>query len=121
MQKYIILVIVAAILAGLGYFAYQQYYRFYVPKGDLKVTLISAGKPVPNVEVDVNETPGPPKYRDETDKNGVVLFEGLPIGSYAIFFNKGNFPANLVYPNDTSWATVKQGQVKEKEIELQAK
>lgn len=121
MQRYLPIIIGLVILGGLGYFAYTQYFKYFVPKGDLKITIVSNGQPVKNLEVDVNENPGPPKYHDETDKNGVVLFEGLPIGNYAIYFNQNNFPNNLEYPRNNSYAAVKQNSIKEKEIELKSK
>lgn len=121
MKKYLPIVLVIAVLIGVGFFAYNLYYKYYVPKGDLKIIVTNNGQPVKNLEIDVAENPGQPQQRDETDKNGVVLFESLPIGSYAIYFNLGNFPANLAFPHEILRATVKQNQVKEKEIELRSK
>lgn len=120
-KKYLLPIVIIIVVIGTGFLAYQQYYKYFVPKGDLKITITAGGKPVPNLEVDVAENPGQPQRRDETDKNGVVLFEGIPIGSYAIYFNLGNFPANLEYPHNISYTTVKQNAVKEKEIELRSK
>lgn len=122
MKKYILLALGTIILIWAGNFAYGQYIKYYVPKGDLRIIIINSdGQPVKKVEVDVSEKPGQPQRRDETDKNGEVLFESLPVGDYSIYFNLSNFPANLEFPHNIYQATVKQNQVKEKQIELSPK
>ncbi len=110
-------VVLTLLLVAAGAWTYQQ----LQPKefGSLKVTLLDPnGKPAKEIEVDVNPQPGPPKFRGDTDKDGTVIFEHLPVGSYAIFFNKGNFPPVFEYPQQIYWVSVGKDKVTEKIIDL---
>lgn len=61
--------------------------------GSLKVVITAAESPVKGLEVDVAPKPGSPQYYVKlTDKQGIALFESLPLGKYAIYFNGVNFP-----------------------------
>ena len=61
--------------------------------GSLKVAIVVAKSPVKRLEVDVAGKPGSPLYYVKlTDNNGVALFNNLPSGDYAIYFNGVNFP-----------------------------
>ena len=86
--------------------------------GNLLVTITDAGKPAGGVEVDVGSEPGARKYYlKETDNFGVAQFDGLPAGSYKIYFNLNNFPKGY----DASQlfdAKITKGRTTEKAIEL---
>lgn len=61
--------------------------------GNLEVTVMAAGKPAANLEVDAALAPGAPHYyMRSTDSNGVAQFDDLPAGDYKIYFNLNNFP-----------------------------
>lgn len=61
--------------------------------GNLKVTVTAGGKPMEKMEVDLGTVPGDAQYyMKETDDKGVALFENIPAGFYAIYFNLNNFP-----------------------------
>lgn len=61
--------------------------------GNVRVLINATGKPVSGLEVDVAPKPGSPQYYVRlTNKQGVALFESLPSGKYAIYFNGVNFP-----------------------------
>lgn len=119
MKKFILGFLTAIVFIGVGFGTYQlaRPHDF----GDLKVIATSNGKPVAGLEIDVDSQPGPPKYRDQTDENGVVLFEELPVGRYAIFFNGENFPKELADATLYFWVTVKKDKVTEKKIVLRPK
>ncbi len=94
-------------------------------KGDavLKVTVVTdKNEPVKNLEVDVAEKSGPPPEGGfvNTDDRGVATFSIMP-GKYVIFFNSGNFPANLQYPDNTPSVEVSRDKPAEQKIILKTK
>lgn len=61
--------------------------------GNVRVIINAKGKPVGGLEVDMAPKPGSVQYYVKlTDKQGLALFESLPSGKYAIYFNGVNFP-----------------------------
>lgn len=117
MKNIVFGVILTLFLLGIGILVYRQ----LQPKdfGSLKVIVLAPnGKPATEIEVDINTKPGPPKFRLDTDKNGVAFFEQVPVGNYAIYFNKGNFPPVFEYPQQTYWVGVDKDKITEKVIEL---
>ena len=65
--------------------------------GALKVQVTGAGKPLPGLEVDLGKIepgtgPTGPMAVLQTDSNGFVTFEPVPVGGYDLFFNSSNFP-----------------------------
>lgn len=89
--------------------------------GNLKVSVTSFGKPVESVEVDVGSEPGAQKYYlRETDEQGIAQFDGLPSGSYKIYFNLNDFPKEYDASQLIDVKIVK-GQMTEKTIELKKK
>lgn len=89
--------------------------------GNLKVSITGFGKPMEGVEVDVGNEPGAQKYYlRETDDQGIAQFDGLPPGSYKIYFNLNDFPKGY----DASQlidVKITKGQTTEKIIELKKK
>jgi len=86
--------------------------------GNLLVTVTAGGKPAGKVEVDLGTVPGDEKYyMKETDDKGVALFENVPAGFYAIYFNFNNFPQGYD-ASQTLSARITKGQTTEKTIEL---
>ncbi len=85
--------------------------------GNLKVTIVGNGKPVGNLEVDLGNRPGSVRCMQKTDKNGMVLFEGVPTGQMFIYFNSNAFPKEFGHP-PTESVTILQGQLAEKTLEL---
>ncbi len=120
MRKFILGFIAALALIGIGYGVYY----FLTPRdfGDLKVTATSNGKPVAGLEIDVDKKPGPPKYRIDTDENGIALFEKLPVGAYAVFFNDASFPSDRLEKPEGGiiWVDVAKDQMTETKINLKA-
>lgn len=88
----------------------------------LEVTILNENNsPVPNLEVDVAEKPGPPQMGGtaQTDKNGVATFNIQP-GNYFIYFNSGNFPQNLK-EGEPQPIQVSEGSVSKTTIILKSK
>ncbi|MFA6096043.1 MAG: hypothetical protein WC788_00265 [Candidatus Paceibacterota bacterium] len=87
--------------------------------GNLKVMVTAGGKPMAKVEVDLGTVPGANKYyMMETDDAGAALFENIPTGFYAIYFNLNNFPKEYDSSQAVSVRIVKI-LTTEKRIELQ--
>jgi len=85
---------------------------------ELRIQVLSEGKPVKNLEVDVAKRPGPPPKGGVvfTDKNGIATFY-LGSGKYYVFFNAANFPKNLEYP-EPKQIVVEEGKVNDYTINL---
>jgi hypothetical protein len=96
---------------------------FWKHKGrnELRVKILSEGKPVKNLEVDVAKKPGPPPKGGVaiTDENGIATFY-LESEKYYVFFNAANFPKNLEYPVPKQ-IVVEEGKVNEYTINLTPK
>lgn len=70
-----------------------SYFDKVQDSGNLNVVVTAAGVPMKGLEVDAAGRPGAPRYYVKlTDDTGVALFNGLPTGSYVIYFNGVNFP-----------------------------
>lgn len=126
MLKFIAIAVVAAIILYTG----AIFLGFNLPKPEfldkgiegnavLKITLLmdnNVKNPLPNIEVDVAEKPGPPPKGGIalTDESGVATFKIKP-GSYYVFFNDLTFPKNLSRPQPVQ-ITVSDGGVNEKTI-----
>jgi uncharacterized protein YneF (UPF0154 family) len=89
-------------------------------QGDTQLTVTAkmagANTPVPNLEIDLAEEPGPPPVGGIalTDESGIAKFNVQP-GTYLIYFNQANFPENLIAP-ESEQITVSEGAVNKKEI-----
>jgi hypothetical protein len=149
MKKILIIIIVLIILAGLGYFGYKYFFpssksqsvggpgaaaqlcdintqncsaiQKSADSGTLQVTVTGGGKVVTDLEVDVGVKPGATKYYMRlTDSNGVAVFDGIPAGSYDVYFNGNNFPAQF---GNSPLVTVEvsAGQIIQKSIDLNSK
>jgi len=71
--------------------------------GDLQLNVFlvnDAGTPIRNLEVDVNNNPGPPQNwgTSFTDKDGMATFY-LKQGVYYVYFNMNGFPEDLKRPD----------------------
>ncbi|MFA5128688.1 MAG: hypothetical protein WC445_01835 [Patescibacteria group bacterium] len=90
---------------------------------ELQVTVMRQnGAPVVNIEVDVaKETGQPPQggFRN-TNADGVATFKIKP-GDYVIYFNQGNFPADLMPPPGPVSVQVGEGELSLKTIILETK
>ncbi len=91
---------------------------------ELEVTLLmdnNVKNPLPNIEVDVAEKPGPPPKGGIglTDENGVAMFKIKP-GNYFIYFNDTVFPKNLATP-PLEQITVVEGSINEKTLLITTK
>ncbi|MBI5071997.1 hypothetical protein HZB93_03875 [Candidatus Falkowbacteria bacterium] len=120
-----ILIILVLCFYGLYALAHQNGQQGPSIKGEavLKVTVVTdKNEPVKNLEVDVAETPGPPAEGGSasTDDQGIAAFSIKP-GKYVVFFNSGNFPANLEYPEDTPTVEVSRDKSVEQKIILKTK
>ncbi len=89
--------------------------------GAVKITISASGKSVGDLEVDLGTKPGAPQYYMKlTDANGTAIFDGIPAGSYVIYFNSNNFPQQFGSP-PTETVTVGSGQTSVKNIDLLSK
>jgi len=90
---------------------------------ELQVTVTRQnGAPVVDVEVDVaKETGQPPQggFRN-TNADGVATFK-IKSGDYVIYFNQGNFPADLMPPPGPISVQVGEGELSLKTIILETK
>jgi hypothetical protein len=147
MKKILIFIIVLVILAGLGYVGFKFFWPSkntsggppkgvqlcdidaqtcsVIPKsansGILQITINNTGKPVGDLEVDVGTKPGATKYyMGLTDANGVIAVDGIPAGSYFIYFNNGNFPTEFGNPPLVP-VSISTGQTTKKTIDLTSK
>ncbi len=61
--------------------------------GSLKITILThTVTPAKDLEVDLGTKPGDLEYYMKyTDKNGVAEFDGVPSGSYVVYFNDTTF------------------------------
>jgi hypothetical protein len=146
-KKTVVFLISAVVIIGIGFFAYKYFFSSKssttgqnhgtnatqicdtvkstcseVAKtsdsGSLKVTILNGSNPVPNLEVDVATKPGAQTYYLKlTDETGLALFEGIPEGTYSVYFNQNNFPTSLGNP-PTQSAQVVKGEVKETIVNL---
>lgn len=70
--------------------------------GALRLEVFGKGQPISGVEVDLGKIgpngPEGPMSAMETDANGVVLFEKIPVGTYDVFWNSNDFPQNFNQP-----------------------
>lgn len=85
--------------------------------GGLKVTILENGKPIENLEIDLNTKPGPNRCMQKTDKDGVSLFTNVPTGKMVIYFNQADFPKEFGQ-SPSEPVEIIQGQVIEKIIVL---
>ena len=148
MKKLLIILLVLIVLAVFGYFGFKYFLPASKntsggpPKGVqlcnidtqacgaisksansgiLQITVISNGKPVGNLEVDVGTKPGATKYyMGLTDSDGVITVDGIPAGNYFAYFNNGNFPAEFDNPPLVQ-VNVLAGQTTKKTIDLTSK
>lgn len=101
-------VAVSVVLLVAGYFV-GNFFPFSIPqliqtpqediKGnvELKVSVVAGiNQPVPNLEIDLGKTTGPPPAGGvaKTNENGIAIFLVKP-GNYVVYFNEGTFPKNL--------------------------
>ncbi len=111
--------------------AFYGTYQFINPatSGDIRgnavlnvTVLTELQKPVTNLEVDLAEKSGPPPQGGsvKTDDKGVAAFSVKP-GDYVIYFSSGNFPQNLVYPNNSQPVHVAEGKTNEATVILKTK
>ena len=128
MNKLLIIVMVLILLAGGGFLVYRNYFSSKTAvtssepaknqtqvcdlqkqtcmvnskttnSGSLKVSIVSSGAPVKSLEVDIGIKPGASQYYLKfTGEDGIALFEGIPAGSYVIYFNQESFPSGLIEP-----------------------
>lgn len=143
MKKFYLGLLTAVILGSianiaLGYFKYGYFDKFknyietkkageikeckqLVPLassfGSLKVAILRSGKPVENLEVDLSDKPGPNRCVSKTDKEGIALFEKVPAGRMAIYFNSGAFPKELG-KDPTIYVEIIKDKTTEKILEL---
>ena len=106
------------------------FYQFSNPnRGDirgeakLEITVLTENqKPVANLEVDVAEEPGQPPEGGvlNTNEQGVAAFSIKP-GDYVVYFNSGNFPPNLEYPQDSTPVKVEAQKINQKTIILKSR
>jgi hypothetical protein len=89
--------------------------------GTLKVTVTSGKAVVSGVEVDVGVQPGGKMAVATTDKDGVALWNEMPIGDFVVFFNAYNFPKNFKFESSLTPVSVSADQTTEQKIELTAK
>ncbi len=122
----VVVLVVLAILGGLGYVGYKYFWPTSIDRlggptvmaqlcdtqtntcasipqsvdsGSLKISVTAGGKPISGLEVDVGGKPGAIQYYMMlTDAEGAVVFNWIPPGSYSIYFNSNNFPAQLGNP-----------------------
>ena len=75
-------------------------------------------KPVKDLEVDVGDLPGSSVYYMKlTDAKGIAIFNGLPAGSYFVYFNSTNFPSKFG-TSPTGGTSVTSGQTTDINIDL---
>jgi uncharacterized protein YxeA len=86
--------------------------------GSVSVKVFKGSGPANGLEVDLGAKAGAPQYYMKTaDDSGVALFEGIPAGSYTVYFNLNAFPAALGNPQTQNVVIVK-GQTNTIEIHL---
>lgn len=142
MKKFILGFIAALVLMGAGFGIYKFITGTVGPGsggpvapealkpgvldyGVLKIRVLgSGGAPLSNVEIDLGtigaKGPEGPMAFLRTDKNGVALFEKVPIGAYDVFWNSYFFPKEYEQPPKIKIEIIK-GQTTEKTIELKLK
>lgn len=94
-------------------------------RGDaaLEVTVLTENQnPVANLEVDVAEKTGAPPEGGvaTTNERGVAAFSVQP-GNYVIYFNAGNFPQNLKYPQDSTPVKVEAEKLNRETVILKSR
>jgi len=118
-DKQIIFIFILGYLAGNIFpLPFFQFFGKIKGENELRIKILSEGKPVKNLEVDVAKKPGPPPKGGvaNTDENGIATFY-LESGKYYVFFNAANFPKNLEYPAPKQ-IVVEKGKVNEYTINL---
>lgn len=86
--------------------------------GAVNVTVKARENPINELEVDLGTKPGASEYYlSRTNSKGVALFEGIPAGSYVIYFNQNNFPSGFSAPAPEQIQVVK-GESKEITIKI---
>jgi uncharacterized GH25 family protein len=122
------LILLLIVVFILGYIAgnisplpFFQFFGNIKGENELRVKILSEGKPVKNLEVDVAKKPGPPPKGGVaiTNENGIATFY-LESGKYHVFFNAANFLKNLEYPAPKQ-IVVEEGKVNEYTINLTPK
>lgn len=92
--------------------------------GDLVVTLVSEGKLVQGMQVNVDTMPrlDAPRYQATTGDDGKAIFKNLPAGFYTIYFIENRFPSQLEYHSiPLYWVLVRDGRTATKTIPLKRK
>lgn len=135
MKNFILGFVAALILAAIIYAAYPIIRGFFggggpvAPSelmpgakvfGNLKVQITGAGKPVPNLEVDLGQPGGRMSFA-MTDTNGKAFFLNVPVGAYNIFFNDLNYPKELTRISSVIPVEIVKDETTEKNIELKLK
>ena len=134
MKNFIFGSVAALVVVGLIYMAYPMIGGFFTsgpvsPQelksgvtdfGALQVKVSGAGKPLSGIEVDIGEPGGRMSYL-MTDKDGIVLFENVPVGQIEIFFNDFNFPKEFIRVSSRIVVSIAKAKTTEKEIELTPK
>jgi hypothetical protein len=146
-KKVLLILVLTLVLGGLGFAGYKYYlshqatstqntpeagstqlcdlkkntcnsFEATSDSGTLRITLVNGSDPAPDLEVDLGSRPGAEQYYMKmTDAGGVALFEGIPAGSYVIYFNLNAFPSAYGTPQTQS-VTVVKGQTETLEIQL---
>ncbi|MBN2197692.1 hypothetical protein JW698_00620 [Candidatus Wolfebacteria bacterium] len=136
MKNFILGIIITLIVIALIYWSYPFIIGFWssdklllpselnseaVDFGMLKVEVFGKGEPLSGVEVDLGKigSTGPigPMSALKTDKNGIVLFESVPIGIYDLFWNNYAFPKEYIQPSPMS-IEISKDELTEERIEL---
>ena len=88
--------------------------------GLLKITILTrTGMPAKDLEVDLGTKPGATEfYMKYTDKNGIAEFDGIPSGSYVVYFNGTTFIKDYGSPTTTERVEINKNQTTEKTIVL---
>ena len=134
MKSFILGFIAALVLIGVIYFGYPFIRGFFgggpvspselMPGakvfGNLKVQLTGAGKPLPNIEVDLGQ-PGGRMSFTTTDADGVAFFLNVPVGAYNIFFNDLNYPKEFERVSSVIPVEIAKDKTTEKKIDLKLK
>lgn len=122
MKKNIKIIIAAVLVILVAFAVWILYPRSVTGNAELHVTVIFANNtPVENLEVDVGDKPGPPLEGGFvfTNENGTAVFF-LNSGVYTIYFNQGNFPADMQTPQ-LERVKVTEDKIAEKTIVLKPK
>lgn len=122
MKKNVKIILAAALVIVVALAVWMLFPKSILGNAELHVTILFANNtPAQNLEVDVGENPGPPAEGGFvfTNENGTAIFFLKP-GVYAIYFNQGNFPADMQTPQ-LERIKVTEDKIAEKTIALKAK